>query len=169
MSPLDAVLRSLLSSALNANTFCIVKSTTDQALLDEALLVDQTAAGPPRTLTSQLLSSARARCVAVVDRSADVEAAARAIAAARFGFGGASPYAPDLVLVNEFVKTDFFEACSRYATLSFAGRGGAGAGDRGLAGRGEEEVRRAVESAEGKGEVSSFGSNDFKLVDITDK
>lgn len=164
MSPLDAVLRNLLSSALNANTFCIVKSTTtDQALLDEALLVDQTAAGPPRTLTSQLLSSARARCVAVVDRSADVEAAARAIAAARFGFGGASPYAPDLVLVNEFVKKDFFEACSRYATLSFAGRGGAGAG------RGEEEVRRAVESAEGKRQVSSFGSNDFKLVDITDK
>lgn len=30
--------------------------------------------------------------------------------AARFSFGGGSPYAPDLVLVNEFVKQDFLDA-----------------------------------------------------------
>lgn len=165
MLQLDTVLKSLLSSALDANTFCIVQSATDQTILDGTLVVDQTANGPPKTLTSQLLSSTRARCVAVVDRSADIEAAARAITTARFSFGGSSPYAPDLVLVNEFVKEEFFEACSRYATVSFAGRS---AEKKALASQ-SEEVRRAIESAEGRKQVSSFGSNDFKLVDIIDK
>lgn len=165
MSQLDAVLRSLLSSALGANTFCIAKSITDQTILGEGLLVDQTADGSPKTLTSQLLSSAGARCVAVVDRSADIEAAARVITTARFSFGGSSPYAPDLVLVNEFAKKEFFEACSRYATLSFAGQSGA---NKALASQGEE-IRKAIESAEGRKQVSSFGSNDFKLVDVLDK
>lgn len=158
------MLRNLLTAALDLNTFCIVKSVTDQTLLNEALLVDQTGNGPSRTLTSALLSSTHARCVAIVDRSADLDAAARAITTARFSFGGSSPYAPDLVLVNEFVKKDFFEACSRYATLSFAGEGGV----KRVSGNQHEETRKAVEVAEGKGQVSSFGSNEFKLVDVLD-
>ena len=36
--------------------------------------------------------------------------AARELVAARFAFGGSSPYAPDLVLVNEFVKGEFLSA-----------------------------------------------------------
>lgn len=162
---MDAVLKNLLTAALDLNTFCIIKSLPDQAVLDEALLVDQTTNGSSRTLTSELLSSTQARCVAIVDRSADIEAAARAIATARFSFGGSSPYAPDLVLVNEFVKKDFFEACSRYATLSFAEEGGM----KRVSGNQHEETRKAIVVAEAKGQVSSFGSNEFKLVDILDK
>jgi len=45
-----------------------------------------------------------------VDRTADVKLAARELVAARFAFGGSSPYAPDLVLVNEFVKREFLQA-----------------------------------------------------------
>jgi hypothetical protein len=45
-----------------------------------------------------------------VDRTADVKIAARELVAARFAFGGSSPYAPDLVLVNEFVKAEFLQA-----------------------------------------------------------
>jgi hypothetical protein len=45
-----------------------------------------------------------------VDRTADVKLAARELVAARFAFGGSSPYAPDLVLVNEFVKQEFLQA-----------------------------------------------------------
>ncbi|KAF3393359.1 Aldehyde dehydrogenase family 3 member B1 [Talaromyces pinophilus] len=50
------------------------------------------------------------RTVAIVDRTADLTSAAEAIATARFAYGGNSPYAPDLVLVNEFVKSQFLRA-----------------------------------------------------------
>lgn len=103
--------------------------------------------------------------MAIVDRSADIEAAAQAITTARFSFGGYSPYAPDLVLVNEFVKKEFFEACSRLATLSFAGASGVKKVDKNQS----EEVRQAIHDAESKNQVSTFGSNEFKLVDVLDK
>lgn len=45
-----------------------------------------------------------------MDRTADVKLAAKELVAARFAFGGTSPYAPDLVLVNEFVKQAFLQA-----------------------------------------------------------
>ncbi|KAL2280386.1 hypothetical protein FJTKL_12621 [Diaporthe vaccinii] len=165
LSQVDSVLRQALTEALDVNTFYASKTTTDQSVLDDAVLVDQTSNGPSSTLTSQLLSSSQTRCVAIVDRSANIDDAARAITAARFSFGGTSPYAPDLVLVNEFVKKDFFEACSRYATSSFAKDSSVkrAGGDR------SGDVQKAIKDAEDRKQVSSFGSNDFKLVDIVDK
>lgn len=164
-SQVDSVLRQALTKALDVNTFHASKTTTDQSVLDDAVLVDQTSKGASSTLTSQLLSSSQTRCVAIVDRSANIDDAARAITAARFNFGGTSPYAPDLVLVNEFVKKDFFEACSRYATLSFAKDSSAkrAGGDR------SADTQKAIKEAEDRKQVSSFGSNDFKLVDVMDK
>ncbi|EED24419.1 PutA family dehydrogenase, putative [Talaromyces stipitatus ATCC 10500] len=50
------------------------------------------------------------RTAAIVDRTADLTSAAEAIATARFAYGGNSPYAPDFVLVNEFVKGPFLRA-----------------------------------------------------------
>lgn len=76
-----------------------------------------------------------------------------------------SPYAPDLVLVNEYVKKDFFEACSRYATLSFARETSVKRVD----GNRTEASRRAIREAEEKRVATSFGSSDFKLVDIKDR
>jgi aldehyde dehydrogenase (NAD+) len=55
------------------------------------------------------LASSRAKVIAVVDRTADLALAAEQLVAARFAFGGTSPYAPDVILVNEFVKKDFLE------------------------------------------------------------
>lgn len=159
---IDTILRTLLTKALDINTFSIVKEGVDKLEKDGALLVDQPSLVPSQ---SQLSSSANARCVAVVDRSADIDAAAKAITTARFSFGGSSPYAPDLVLVNEFVKKEFFEACSRYATLSFAGDSSVKKN-----GRNESEaVRKAIDDAEANRQVSTFGSNEFKLVDILDR
>lgn len=129
-----------------------------------AVVVDQGGGEGGRGLARrELVSAARARVVAVVDRTADVEAAARAIVRARFGFAGRSPYAPDLVLVNEYVKKDFFEACTRFATGVFAARGGSGEGE------GEENARRMIAEAEGRKEVVSFGSDAFKLVEVLDR
>lgn len=162
---MDSVLRSLLLKALDFNTFCIAKSVADQSILDNSILVDQTGNGPPTTLTNQLLSSTKTRAIAIVDRTANIEEAAKAIAKARFSFGGTSPYAPDLVLVNEYAKKEFFEACSKYATLSFAQERTV----KKASGNQSEDTRKAVKDAEDRRQVSSFGSDDFKLVDVLDK
>ena len=46
----------------------------------------------------------------MVDRTAHVNEAAQAVVRARFSRRGTSPYAPDVVLVNEFVLEEFL-AC----------------------------------------------------------
>ncbi|KAK0719812.1 hypothetical protein B0H67DRAFT_643125 [Lasiosphaeris hirsuta] len=166
--PVDTILCEALTKSLDQNTFYVSGgAVTDSSILDSAVLVDQTGNGSASTLTRHLISSSRTRTVAVVDRTANVEAAAKAITRARFGFGGTSPYAPDLVLVNEFVKKPFLEACSRYATVAFAsGSEGRGTGGKG---GGEEKIQRLVNEAEENKEVTSFGSKGFKVVDILDK
>ncbi|KUI71133.1 Aldehyde dehydrogenase, dimeric NADP-preferring [Cytospora mali] len=161
----DAVLRALLTKALDGNTFHVSKSVTDRSILEDAVVVDQNSTVTSKISPSHLTSPTNARCVAVVDRSANVDEAAKAITVARFSFGGQSPYAPDLVLVNEFVKTKFFEACSRYATLAFAKESSVKNVNVGA----NDDVKQAIKDAESKRQVSSFGSNDFKLVDILDK
>ncbi|KAJ0294955.1 hypothetical protein CBS470a_000461 [Colletotrichum nupharicola] len=162
---LDSILRSVLPRALNQNAFCITKKITDPSLLDSAILVDQTGVAPSASHVNHFVSSNTARAIAIVDRTADIEAAAGAITAARFGFGGQSPYAPDLVLVNEYVKKEFFEACSKHASLAFARETTV----RRASDNTSDETRAAVQEAEEKRLVSSFGSKDFKLVDIKDK
>lgn len=57
--------------------------------------------------TYSQLAASDGRVLAVVDRSADLASAARDLVAARFAFGGTSPYAPDIILVNEFAKREF--------------------------------------------------------------
>ncbi|KAH8197353.1 hypothetical protein TruAng_008483 [Truncatella angustata] len=161
----DSVLRKILPDALDLNTFCLSKTIKDFSILESAMLVDQTTSAASNTKTNQLLSATITRTVAVVDRTADVQAAAKAITNARFSFGGTSPYAPDLVLVNEFVKQEFFEACSKYATLAFAKESGI----KKVSGNQSEATRKAVRDAEEKKQVSSFGSDDFKLVDVSDR
>jgi hypothetical protein len=52
-------------------------------------------------------SQLSAKVVAVVDRSANVSEAASMVGTSRVSFNGRSAYAPDIVLVNEFVADDF--------------------------------------------------------------
>lgn len=61
-------------------------------------------------MASQIASPSQSRTLAVVDRTANLRLAAKELVAARFAFGGSSPYAPGLVFVNEFVKEDFLQA-----------------------------------------------------------
>ncbi|KAM0324344.1 hypothetical protein ACHAQA_008125 [Verticillium albo-atrum] len=71
------------------------------------------AGSPAPPLAHHVVSEPQNRVLAVVERDANVEEAARYLIAARFGLRGRSPYAPDLVLVNEWVKKDFLAAVSR--------------------------------------------------------
>ncbi|KAK0643005.1 Aldehyde/histidinol dehydrogenase [Cercophora newfieldiana] len=159
----DDVLREMLSKAMDGNTFWVSEDVVeDEEVLKGAVVVDQRGDGGPVSSTRELVSSSGARVVAVVDRTADVEEAARVITTARFSFGGMSPYAPDLVLVNEFVKAKFYEACSRYATRAFADRASSAVEELG-------PVDMAVAKAEAEKQVVSFGGQGFKLLEILDR
>ncbi|EFX04732.1 aldehyde dehydrogenase [Grosmannia clavigera kw1407] len=89
-------------AGLDASDCCIqVVQTGDDADKDTST---------PRTL----LSPVRALVVAIVDRTANLEQAAQQLVDARLRFGGRSPYAPDIVLVNEFAKQDFLRAAVQH-------------------------------------------------------
>lgn len=74
--------------------------------------------------TYNLISPSKERTIAIVDRSAKVAEAAKALVAARFALGGRSPYSPDLVLVNEFVMKPFLESVIQHASRYLAGENG---------------------------------------------
>jgi acyl-CoA reductase-like NAD-dependent aldehyde dehydrogenase len=161
----DSELKRLLPKALDHDTFCISKRIRDEALLKSSLLVDQTSQASSRSMTNEIFSSTTTRAIAIVDRTADLEQVARVVTTARFSFGGNSPYAPDLVLVNEFVKKDFLEACMRFAIDAFAKQGSV----KKASTNASELTRKAIKDAEAKGHISSFGSADFMLVDVSER
>jgi aldehyde dehydrogenase (NAD+) len=93
----------------------------DATFLASCVQVLQT--GSKETLSSKtVLSSSEAPVIGIVDRSANLEDAAEALLTARFSFGGNSPYAPDVVLVNEFVKKEFLNAVIRKSINFLTGR-----------------------------------------------
>ncbi|KAI7197627.1 ALDH-like protein [Hortaea werneckii] len=118
---LSSLLREMLSSSLDSDTFAIASDPIqDELLLESALVVRQS--GNEQTPGINLLSSlAKSKTVAVVDRTADISVAARELVAATFAFGGRSPYAPDFIFVNEFVKRAFLQAvvaeCAKFNSL----------------------------------------------------
>ncbi|THW52220.1 aldehyde dehydrogenase PutA, partial [Aureobasidium pullulans] len=52
---------------------------------------------------------------AIVDRTANLDETAKALVNARFSFNGKSPYAPDVIFINEFTKKDFLQALLRHS------------------------------------------------------
>lgn len=105
------LLRRLLSSSLSSDTFGIASSRiTDEELLSKAIGVKQNGSNVRWPQTNELISLPQSRAIAVVDRTANVQLAAKELVTARFSFNGTSPYAPDIVLVNEFAKKEFLQA-----------------------------------------------------------
>lgn len=141
---LTSVLRQTLTSALHPDTFAIASSAIrDPAILKSAIHIDQNNENNETyPKSNHLASPARSRVFAIVDRTADVKLAARELVASRFAFGGSSPYAPDLVLVNEFVKQDFLQAVREESRKVGANGKGDAKGKRGAASR----VSGAVEA-----------------------
>ncbi|KAM0558071.1 hypothetical protein ACHAPJ_005238 [Fusarium lateritium] len=72
-----------------------------------SLYVDQLA---DDNLPNSLSHPRHARTVAIVDRTCDLQDAVQSVWFARTAFGGTSPYAPDIIFVNEFVKSAFLNA-----------------------------------------------------------
>ncbi|KAE8346124.1 hypothetical protein BDV24DRAFT_158921 [Aspergillus arachidicola] len=113
---LPELLRRVLSNALDRDTFTFTEERPDATVLQDMFVVCQDQSNSTE-LGSQLalVSPNGLRTVAVVDRTAQVEVAAQELGLARFLFRGQSPYAPDLVLVNEFCVEQFLEALLKYA------------------------------------------------------
>jgi hypothetical protein len=162
MLNVDSVLKDLLPKALDPDTFGVLHSNIQN--FPNMFLVDQTsnsAASPMDCLPS----NPSARAIAVVDRAADVEAAAKTIVRARFSFQGTSPYSPDLIIVNDYIKNEFTEACSRYAGKFFSSASKATRPQN----NSSILTKKALKEAEDKGQISISGSGNFKIVEIHDR
>jgi len=103
-----------LKGSLDQDTFDIAQQpVTSTDFLSECTQVIQNDKARGELSHNQLVSRSESITVAVVDRSANLDEAAKHLINARFAFKGKSPYAPDAVLVNEFVKKDFLQALVR--------------------------------------------------------
>lgn len=119
---LFGLLRRLLRAALDADIFDIADSKpTNAEFLNQCIEVLQSETKEPPRI-NQIVSPAGERVVAIVDRTANLQEAAKALVTARFSFSGKSPYAPDIVLVNEFVKKNFLDAVVQHSIGFLTGR-----------------------------------------------
>ncbi|KAK0115742.1 hypothetical protein ONS95_000002 [Cadophora gregata] len=156
---IDRVLKKILSEALDIDTFYISNSPVQEPT---AFIVDQTSTVSQPTL-NQLSSNASSRTIAIVDRAADIDLAAKTIVNARFSFQGSSAYSPDLVIVNDFVKAKFTESCIQYASKFHTKKSNSRRHQV------ASQTKKAFKEAEEKGLISVFGSNDFVLADVRER
>lgn len=165
MLNVDHILKELLPQALDNDTFYISSSRIlDSTILKQSLLVDQLSTSPTGTL-DEILSNPSGRTIAVVDRGVDIEAAARSVVTARFSFQGTSPYSPDLVIVNDFIKDKFIDACVGYASKFFS----ASTKGRRTQNNDNSETKRVIKEAQSQDHVSTFGSSNFAIVDVHER
>ncbi|KAI9147322.1 4,5-DOPA dioxygenase extradiol [Paramyrothecium foliicola] len=102
---LPPILTQLLTESLDPGIVEIISSKPPE--IPASLYVRQTT---DQRLPTDLSSPLNAFTVAVIDRTANLEDAARTLWRARTAFGGTSPYAPDIIFVNEFAKQALLDA-----------------------------------------------------------
>jgi hypothetical protein len=119
ISATNYLLRKLLPQVLDADTFTVLDSAPDDtSFLNSSIQVLPT---PSRSaIANILISPSTSRAIAIVDRSSNLGSAASALVTARFRFGGHSPYAPDIVLVNEFVIDEVTNLVVQHAAKAFS-------------------------------------------------
>ncbi|KAK5335515.1 hypothetical protein LTR98_008515 [Exophiala xenobiotica] len=103
LTQVSGLLCKILPSALDADVFMISSTRPSETFLSKFHVLAQTDGDQATGSRSQL----SAKVVAVVDRSANVSEAASVVGTSRVSFNGRSAYAPDIVLVNEFVADDY--------------------------------------------------------------
>jgi hypothetical protein len=119
LSELSSLLCKILSQTLDADTFTILHSAPEDTSFQDSCT--QLLPTPSKTATAKILvSPSTSRAIAIVDRSSHLESVASALVTARFSFGGHSPYAPDSVLVNEFVIDEFSNLVVQHAARMFS-------------------------------------------------
>lgn len=109
------LVQNLLSSTLDRDTFAVADKRIELETLPKNVVRVFGSPEPGLQALRGNLVPPSGRSIAIVDRTADMHDAASAVLRARFSFGGKSPIAPDLVLVNEFRVKEF---CSSVAELT---------------------------------------------------
>ncbi|KAJ5428649.1 PutA family dehydrogenase [Penicillium cf. griseofulvum] len=116
---LPALIKKLLESSLDRSTIAFVSTpATDEDLGTHHIRLHQEDRLPGKV-------------VAVVDRTANINQVAEALVTACFSFGGRSPYTPDIVFVNEYIKEPFLMALVQ-TSVSFASNASVMQGDEGM-------------------------------------
>ncbi|KAJ9604711.1 hypothetical protein H2200_010825 [Cladophialophora chaetospira] len=120
LSRTTELVQKTLSSSLDLDTFVIVNKRIDSKDLPKSIIRVFGNAEPDFQPTRTDLVPSSTRSIAIVDRTANTQEAAAAILRARFSFGGQSPLAPDLVLVNEFKIKEFCKSIAELTSQYFA-------------------------------------------------
>ncbi len=115
LSKTSELTQTTLIAALDPDVFIVVDKRIDVASLPQHSVRLFGSAEPNVVYSRTDLVPPSTRTVAIVDRAADMQKAAKAISRARFSFAGQSPRAPDLVLVDEFRIKEF---CAQIAKLT---------------------------------------------------
>ncbi|RWA04712.1 hypothetical protein EKO27_g10395 [Xylaria grammica] len=110
---LPPLITKLLRESLDPGIFETVSTKAEDESINVVYVNQNGAADGGKSNT--LDSPSSSLTIAIVDRSADIEEAAESLINARFAFNGTSPYAPDVVLVNEFAKKEFLRAVLKHA------------------------------------------------------
>jgi hypothetical protein len=157
----DGVLLDILPKALDRDTFHITTDKIGEQYKDQInLLVDQN--------TSEISSPAKGlqpppqgRTICFLDRTGDVELAAKTITSARTLPNFSSPYSPDLVLVNEYLKENFIARCLDFATQVEPSCSPKAALSVDL------EFQKILQQTEARGEVAIHKrNNDFSIIEL---
>ncbi|KAH6684042.1 Aldehyde/histidinol dehydrogenase [Halenospora varia] len=110
----DKILGSILSQTLPSDIFAISTSKLSENILSQAdLLVDQQM-HCPQTSSLTLSPPKQNLVAAIVDRTGDLELAAKLLVQARSQPHHFSSYSPDLVVVNEYLYAAFMDTCRKY-------------------------------------------------------
>ena len=88
------------------------------------------------------------RALAIVDRTAAIDEAAQAVVRARFSRSGSSLYAPDAVLVNEFIIEKFIARLLHYMSPYMAQENGSIKRDLSKQKPREADSQRILDTAE---------------------
>ncbi|RAR06076.1 ALDH-like protein [Stemphylium lycopersici] len=167
---LPSLLRKLLTEALESDTFIVISSDPPSEPLSACLQIFQEKQVSQPTYSQHI--SPQGKVVAVVDRTADLASAAEQLVTARFAFGGTSPYAPDVVLVNEFINKEFLEHVLKHSLRFLAGAGGISNGSTNA--REQKKSSRVAETFQTLSESNSWKVNvitqgdNGAIVELTD-
>lgn len=112
---ISGITRRCIAEALDKTAFVVVNARPSADILARCLVIDQVDSVPPHIGQRTLKSEPAAWSVAVVDRTANLELAAKEILASRTFFSGQGSYAPKCVLVNEFVETEFLALLRKHS------------------------------------------------------
>jgi hypothetical protein len=103
----SSVTRQCLIQSLDMTAYGVISTRPPSEFLNRCLIVDQVGVLPSLTGRRTLRSQPQLGAVAIIDRTANLELAAKEILCSRTFFSSRGPYAPSCILVNEYVEDDF--------------------------------------------------------------